>query len=217
MPSRSNTAPKAILSALANVDRLFLYLDRFDEVPPYAKHDRIEILRSQDYGEIGANGKLLGLKLSPEADYYMCFDDDYQYSPGFARCLLANCQKYGNRAAVGVHGSIFKKKVDSYTRDRKVIHGWSWFALDRRVDVLATCGTLHPVSVLSFDVQKWTCTNIVDISFAREAKKSGVPLRVVGRYKRLVKILEYKQADSIYNQLLANDDHQTQMVRELLN
>ena len=61
MPSRADTAPRAIASILAQVERLWLFLDRFDAIPAYAKDERIHVLRSAEVGDIRANGEVLPL------------------------------------------------------------------------------------------------------------------------------------------------------------
>ena len=48
MPSRADTAPRAIASILAQVERLWLFLDRFDVIPAYAEHERIHVLRTAE-------------------------------------------------------------------------------------------------------------------------------------------------------------------------
>lgn len=216
MPSRADTAPMAIESALANVDHLYLYLDKFDVIPSYAKHERMTILRSQDMGEIGANGKLLGLSLCDGADYYACFDDDILYPNNFIQRLYRECVKYEDRVAVGVHGSVFEADIASYRQDRKVYDAVSRLCFGKRVDVLATCGTLHPIAEMKFDVKQWSDVNMVDLGFAFEAKNVGLGLRVVSRRKRWIQRLGRCQADSIYAKLRQDDALQTLKVKELL-
>lgn len=84
------------------------------------------------------------------------------------------------------------------------------------MDVLATCGTLHAVDELRFDVRECELRNRVDLCFAFEATKAGVPLGVILRHKRWISRLGDMQEDSIFLELLADDSVQTRLVRELL-
>ncbi|NRA37139.1 MAG: hypothetical protein HRU15_03280 [Planctomycetes bacterium] len=216
MPSRANTAPQAISSALDNVEHLYLYLDRFDEVPHYAKHERITIFCSQDVGEIGANGKLLALSAAEGADYYACFDDDILYPKNFVERLHRELEKFDNHIAVGVHGSVFNENITSYYRDRIIFNAPHPLIWGKEVDILATCGTLHSIAAMKFDVRKWNDVNMVDLGFALEAKKAGLKLRVVARKKGWVKRLSSKQPDSISMNLKLNDTVQTKKINELV-
>jgi hypothetical protein len=58
MPSRSATFPRALASILPQVDRRFLFCDRFDEFPD-VRHPRMVPLRSQEHGDLGGGGKFL--------------------------------------------------------------------------------------------------------------------------------------------------------------
>ncbi len=66
MPSRAETAPRAIASVLSQVDRLWLFLDRFDDTPAFARDPRIQVVRSQELGDLRANGKFAALFLDDE-------------------------------------------------------------------------------------------------------------------------------------------------------
>lgn len=134
MPSRAETAPPAIASVLAQVDELWLFLDRFDAVPAYAEHPRIRVVGWQDVGDLRANGKLA-----------MLFRTD----------------------------------------------------------------------TLRFDVRAWPDVNMVDFSFALEARRRGVPLVMLPRPAHWLRALDEDQADSIWAGVLCDDARQTELAREL--
>lgn len=215
MPSRAGTAPAAIASALRNVEHLYLYLDRFDEVPAYAVHPHITVLRSQTFGAHGAAGKFLGLSLASDARYYMSFDDDIRYPADFSYQLLCAHRRAGG-GAFGVHGSVFNADVRSYKLDRKAYNAPMRLAELTPVQVLATCGTLHAIAELNFDVRSWQYHNMVDLCFAFEAKRAGVPLAVIARPRDWIVRIGDKQEDSIFVKLLKDDQVQTRLVRHLL-
>lgn len=216
MPTRSKTAPTAIASALNNIDHLYLFLDKFDKVPSYAINDRITILRSEDYGEIGANGKFLGLALATNAQYYMCFDDDYLYPYDFSKRLVAECRRYHNNSIIGIHGCILQQPFTSFLKDRIVFRAPLSLESGRRVDVLATLGLILSLQALTFDVRRWQQINMVDLSFALEAKKKQLPLRIISRQTGWLQVLDKGQPDSIWKRVQMDDTAQSLLARELL-
>lgn len=209
-PAPSDTLPK-----VWNKSWPVTYLDNFDQVPAYAEHPRITPLRSQDHGRLYAAGKFLGLTLCAGARYYMTFDDDIYYPPDFSY-RLKRAHRASGRGAFGVHGSVFSNDVRSFSRDRTAFDAPARLWFSSPVQVLATCGTLHAVDELCFDVREWELRNMVDLCFAFEPKNAGVPLGVKSRHKGWIRRLEDMQEDSIFLKLLADDSVQTRLVRELL-
>lgn len=216
MPTRAAYAERAVASVLRNVDQLFLFLDRFECVPDYARNHRIVILRSQEFGDLRANGKLLGLTLAKNADYYMCCDDDMEYPKGFSRRLVRACRRYSSRVVAGIYGSTFKHPINSYVRDRNILTTRKRLYFGKRVDVLGTNGCLHAIAAMKFDVRDWTRVNMVDLHFAFEAQKAGLDLHVVAHKAKWVGQIERHQEDSIYLRLRENDSEQTRLVNQLL-
>lgn len=218
MPSRRATAPTAIASILPNVDRLYLYLDQWDEVPSFAIHKKIEVIWQPEAPSIGANGKLLGLLESDAADYYLCFDDDLKYPRYFASVLLAQLKCFKKPTVIGIHGSRLHRlpKLTSYREDRQVFHCSKANMFPKCLDVVATNGCAFRVRDLSFDVRQWSAINRVDLSMALEAETQGVTPMLACKPSRFVHILAEVQADSIYSALLKNDTEQTHLANELL-
>ena len=181
MPSRGDTAPRAIASILPQVDRLELFLDRFDDLPDFVRHPKVRLHRSQDVGEIGANGKLLGLAEARADDLYVCFDDDNLYPAGFVRWLRAMHRLLPGRVAVGMHGGVFPERFDSFIADQKIDIFYQRQWRPKRVDLLATNGCLFRAGDLRFDVLEWTEVNMVDLNFTEQAIRHEVGLWTVPR------------------------------------
>jgi len=216
MPSRRATAQLAVASILPQVSELWLFLDRFDDIPPFARDPRIHILRSQDHGGLHANGKFLGLALNPAECVYFGVDDDIEYPTDYCGRLERYLHRYSGDVAVGVHASILTPPMGSYLRDRTVLHRQSRRRLPTEVDVLGTDSVAFLSSALRFDVRKWPHVNRVDLRFALEARKGGIPLISVPRTHSWLKCLEEAQPDSIYTSLLKSDTDQTTLASELV-
>ncbi len=216
MPSRRQTAALAIKSILPNVDRLYVYLDRFAGTPAYVSHPKIVLLRSQDFGCIGANGKLLGLASAGPEDFYICFDDDNVYPRDFSLRLRLMLMALNRPAAVGIHGSLLTPGMVNFLKQRTVFHFAGRRLRPRSVDVLATNGCLFRAGDLRFDVRQWSAINMVDLNFSLESARRDVELWLVPQCKGWVRPLEEAQDDSIFQSLVRDDSRQTELARQLL-
>lgn len=216
MPTRGQTFRLAVNSILPQVDRLFLFLDRFPDTAELP-HPKITLLRSQDFGDLRANGKLFGLSLVKEPAYFLTVDDDILYPPNYAETMVFHLAKLGAGNVAGLHGSqLNRNEFNSYRCDRLVVHR------DRRlekycyVDIVATCSAVFRTQELHFDVREWKLTNMVDLHFAIECQKRGLKRIAVPRERKWVQTLGSSQNDSIYTRLKRDDSVQTEIARRLL-
>jgi hypothetical protein len=216
MPSRADTAPRAIESIVRQVSRLWLFLDRFESAPAYATHERIRLLRSHEWGDLRANGKLLGLVCETERCTFFAVDDDVEYPADYCDTLEEHLARYGGRAAVGVHAAVLSPTVTSYARDMTVMHRRGELESAREVDLLGTDSVAFDSSILQFDVREWSDVNMVDLAFARTARARGVPLVAIPRARDWIDPLAERQPDSIWVGVLRDDAPQTKRAQELL-
>jgi len=216
MPSRSGTAPHAIASILPQVDRLWLFLDRFDSVPPCAEHEGICIVRSQDIGDLRANGKLVGVAFEDEPCTFFAADDDIEYPADYCDTLDAYVHRYSGAAVVGVHAAVLRSPLQSYGRDMKVLHRRADQERAEGVDLLGSDSLAFRTSTFRFDVREWPDLNMVDLSFARVARERSIPLVKIPRAAHWMRALDEDQDDSIWNGVLRDDSRQTVLAQELL-
>ncbi|MGE0716134.1 MAG: glycosyltransferase family 2 protein, partial [Alphaproteobacteria bacterium] len=165
MPTRGETFPIALHSILPQVDRLYLFLDRFAE-PPVAADPKIVVLRSQDFGDLRANGKLLGLVMCAHPTIYLSVDDDILYPPDFARRMTELLAAEPGPAALGVHGARLRTPFASYRDDRDVVHRMAEVTEPMPVAILGTDAAAFDTRALKFDVRAWRQVNMVDLGFA---------------------------------------------------
>jgi hypothetical protein len=216
MPLRADTAPQSIASILAQVERLWLFLDRFDVIPAYAEHERIHVLRTAEVGDIRANGKLAGLAREATPCTFFSVDDDVEYPADYCDRLESQLANYSGRAAVGVHAAILSSPVTSYVRDMTVMHRRASLDDATEVDLLGTDSTAFRTSTLHFDVREWEHVNIVDLSFALTARRASVPLVAIPRTQGWVNPLAERQVDSIWLGVRRDDTKQTALAQELV-
>lgn len=215
MPSRRETAPRALASILPQVDRLWLFLDRFAEVPAYAEHERIRILRSQDLGDLRANGKFAALLFEDEPAVFVGVDDDIAYPRDYC-ATLARALARRPGSVVGVHAAVLPPSPASYAADLEVLHRRSGQARLAGVDLLGSDSLAFRTDTLRFDVREWADVNMVDLSFALEARRRGVPLVMLPRPAHWLHALDENQDDSIWMGVLRDDSRQTELARELV-
>ena len=215
MPSRMHTARFAIRSLLRLVDRLHLYLDGFEEIPKFVLHEKISVIRSQDQPGLHANGKLIALASLPQEAFFLTVDDDIYYPRNFVRRLQNALLTNPDLVVVGIHGSNLNEPFRSYMQDRKVFTSWKPLQQIQGVDVIATCGTIHHVSRLQFDVKSWQVVNQVDLHFAQELRAVNGRAAVVRKPWFWTLPLGMNQSDSIFRKLQTNDASQTQLAQRI--
>jgi hypothetical protein len=216
MPSRADTAPGAIASILPQVDELWLFLDRFDSVPEYARHERIRVVRSQDAGDLRANAKFLRLALHESPCTFFGADDDVLYPDDYCATLESWLRRVSEPAVVGVHGGLLPSPVSSYSRDLKVLHRRAPQKREREVDLLGSDSVAFRTSTLSFDVREWADVNMVDLTFALTARRRSIALLSIPRSAYWMQALGEDQDDSIWRGVLRDDSRQTVLAQELV-
>lgn len=215
MPSRLESFELAINSILPQVDRLFLFLDRFET--PYVSADpRVVVLTSDIFGDLRANGKLMGLSMAGPDAYYFCVDDDIIYPPDYVRTMLGYLSEHDNSAVAAVHSSILKPDLTNYVKDRFIYHRSGKLDRATEVHVAGTCTTAFHTGILEFDVREWETTNKVDLNFALECSRRRIAIHSIPRERGWIKCIDEHQPDSIYAGLRNNDTVQTELAKRLL-
>src|SRR5690606_25986430 len=103
IPSRVEALDVAVASIYDQVDRLFVYLNNYDEIPLFLKRDKISVFTSQQFGDIKDTGKFFGLT-RVQRGIYLSLDDDIQYPPDYAQVMKNHVVRFKNKCVVGVHG-----------------------------------------------------------------------------------------------------------------
>lgn len=215
MPSRSGTFRRALTSILPQVDRLFLFFDRFERFPD-VHHHKIIPLRSQEFGDLGAAGKFLGMSMTAPGAIYLGFDDDVFYPPDYAQTLVKHLQDLKGGGVVGLHCAWFKDTFNSYRHDRFTLHRAQSAEERLQVHMLGSDTFGCDTGVLRFDPRSWAHRNMVDLQLALECARRGLPRYTLPRARRWVRVLEENQPDSIWAGVQKNDQIQTELARELI-
>lgn len=184
-PARRDIVPAVIESLAPQVDRLFVYLNNYDDVPAFVRdsphRDRIAFILDPT-SQLRAAAKFHWLDTI--RGYHLVCDDDILYPPDYAERMVAAIERHGRRAIVGVHGVIFQPElVDARTSRRQVFKFPDALAEDAPVHFLGT-GTvaLHASVLPRMDLSKLRAFPIAnDEILAVSAKRAGVPMVCVAR------------------------------------
>ena len=216
MPSRVESMVKMLPTILKQVDRIYIFLDRFPTTPDI-RHEKIVALRSQDFGDLRANGKLLGLLFSPEKCHFYCVDDDILYPPDYCSRISEQLILYP-KAAVGVHGNQFKNPlgINNYHADRNVFNRSQYLSEITEVDIASTDTIGFSTSDFMFDIRKWSKVNRVDLCLNIELESRGIKRFLIPREKDWVRDIDNWQADSIFRALLEDCSEQTNIANAFL-
>lgn len=189
IPRRKDVFAKVIERILPQVDKLHVYLDKYEEIPDFLSSDKITISHCADYDiDFRDNAKFLHFDRCkqeyPDGFYYFTFDDDIDYPYDYVRHLIHGVEEYNRVAVVGVHGVLLVENPQKYSRQRVVYH----FAADDvnspvLVNNLGT-GTVAFWSgaFSSIDPRKWGAGGMVDIDFSITARSEAVPLVCIERH-----------------------------------
>ncbi len=107
--------------------------------------------------------------------------------------------------------------MSSYVRDMKVLHRRSEQRRAVGVDLLGSDSLAFRTGTLRFDVREWRNVNVVDLSFALEARRRAVPLVMVPRRSHWLTALDENQDDSIWMSAARDDSLQTKLAREVMS
>lgn len=190
---RSHVLEQAVSSLIDQVDRLGVYLNGYSEVPDFLDHPKIEVVRSEDHGDIRDNGKFFFLDRGFR--YYAAVDDDIQYPSDYIARLRACLDDVGPDAAVAVHGAIYPTQILGLFHPRYLFHYRDSLPHVMPVQLVGT-GTVI------FDQERWALSldefgepGMADVWFAVAARKRSGPLFVVNRQKEWLRDAEFGSMD----------------------
>jgi FkbM family methyltransferase len=184
-PGRRDIAPDVIDSLAPQVDKLFVYLNNYDDVPPFIRdsphRDRIVFILDPA-SQLRAAAKFNWLE--SVSGYHLICDDDIIYPPDYARRMVAAIDKYDRKAILGVHGVIFERELNDARDSRRSVFKFpDELGDDTPVHFLGT-GTvaLHTSVLEGMDLTDFAAYPIAnDEILAVSAKDAGVPMVCINR------------------------------------
>lgn len=206
IPSRTVAMRRVVETIAPQVDRMFVYLNGYREVPKQlASHKNVFVARSQNtsFGDRGDAGKFFWSQRE-ERGFRLTCDDDLEYPSDYVEKMVRACEAYGCTAVVGVHGYLFRHPFVSMQTSRLVFMFDSALDQDRGVHVLGTGTSLYHTDAIRISSEHFTAPNMADILFALAAQKQAVPMVAIRRSKGWVK-QGLDPARSIYKSSIRKD------------
>lgn len=218
MPSRLASCQIALPHILAQVDRLYLYLDQYEHIPPELTQDPkvVPVLREPDQKRLKCAGKFVGLGMLSVPSLYFGFDDDIIYPAGYVDHLAAALRRHRYRVIVGIHGAVYSMPCQSYTKGRQMLHFAKGLAFDCVVDELGTGTLAFHTGCIKLDPWQWPYKNKMDLTVMLEGVHQGVPRIAVRRPADFIQPIAQNQDDSLYRQSLINDSTETRLLQSAM-
>ncbi len=189
IPARLHTLLRTIRSLEHQVDGIFVYLDKYEEVPfDLLDNPKLTILRSQDFdADHRDNGKFIGYNglISRNAPFYFfTCDDDIEYPHDYISTMVLGLRSLDNKVVLGVHGIVVEERPKSYFRRRFGFHFTENTIHSRRLVNNLGTGTLgfHSQLFSGIDPSQWPRGGMVDIYFSIECKKNEIPMVCINRH-----------------------------------
>jgi len=184
-PARRGIVPAVLDTLLPQVDRLFLYLNNYDEVPDFIRQhplrERIVFILDP------ASQKRAAAKFSwldTVRGFHLICDDDILYPPDYVARMRAAIDRRQRQAIVGVHGILFARNISDARSSRRAVFKFrDPLAADTPVHFLGT-GTvaLHTSTLARLDLSRFMAYPIAnDEVLAVSARGAGVPMICIAR------------------------------------
>jgi len=195
IPQRESILQDTVASLYPAVDHLRVFLNNYNHVPKFLLREKIEVCRSQDYGDNGDAGKFFWAGDSSEGYCFIC-DDDIVFPPDYVFRMVNKLNQYNNRAIVGIHGILLKQPLKNYydTNSRHVTGYWRECQQDYLVHVLGTGAIAYHTESIFLNRESFFFRNMADIWLAVQAQKQQIPMISIKRDKNWIIILDGEQS-----------------------
>lgn len=215
IPERSALLQKTLTSLTPQVDKIYIYLDRYTTVPDFIKgNDKIiSVVLSQDEPGLRDNGKFLPFSNLDGPCFYFTADDDIVYPPDYVATLLRKIELYGREAVIGVHGVLIPERPTGYFSGfRKVLMYKNALECDVLVNNLGT-GTVafysDCLNGLNLDV--FPTAGMADIYLSLYCKNHNIPMIAIARPENWLQDLQSPNT-SLYQEFMKDDSAQQVVV-----
>jgi glycosyltransferase involved in cell wall biosynthesis len=219
-PGRAFALQEVVASLLPQCDELHIYLNHYETVPDFLKHNKITTYLSKDhYGDLGAVGKFFPLFEFSKTGYIFTVDDDIIYPASYVRDTIAAIDRYQRQCVVTYHGRIFNldRKIETYYRDYKYCVDYK--STQTRDTELHTGGTgvmaFHS-SLINISLSDFKKTNMADLFFSAYCLNNNI--RITGLKHSTGYFTDSNRFDknnSISYLYHMNDEYQTRFANSL--
>ena len=217
MPSRADTFSRMLHSVLSQVDRLYVFLDGFEEIPSVLRDlPKCHISMLPEQGNLHSSSRFLVPQLFGSDAIVALFDDDIFYPPDYVSRIRRAYAQYGGQCIIGFHATIFLPPHFSYARHRYNVHFSSGLSNDMNVHELGAGTAAFISSTFSPNPANWRYRHMDDLYMAAEAVKKNLTLVALKREADWISPLAQDQDDSLWLATKRDDRAQSDFMRHLL-
>lgn len=184
MPERIEYLEGTVEALRPQVDALRVYLNNFDEVPPFLTPDEA-VLSSEAAGDLGDSGKFYWFdgKDGLDHSHYLTMDDDLGYPPNYVSALVSEFDARDGKAILGVHGSTFLQPITDFVDSRAERYRfYEKLNVARPVHILGTATTILSQRTLRLGLDDFSSLrNAADLHLGIAAQKQQVPMVAIAR------------------------------------
>jgi glycosyltransferase involved in cell wall biosynthesis len=202
-PPRRESLQVALSSILPQLDTLILYLNDYHDVPDFAVHPKIRIVRSQEAkGNLRDNGKFFDLP-DDNYSYVFTFDDDLIYPQDYTARMIHQIEVLKRSSVIGLHAVTFPEKERFTSHKQRKMSHFLHAKKGHFADLLGTGTTAWHSSTLKPTLDDFGTMGVCDLWFAALAARRNVPMFSMPRKADWLKL--YKIFDeNLYHEALGN-------------
>jgi len=212
MPSRRKALKVAVYSMLPQVDKIYVYLNNYHDIPQFLSHEKIEVFRSQDHIDLGDSGKFF--KIDEISGYYFPIDDDILYHDNYVSSLIAKIEQYKRKCVVGLHGVTLTPRIINYYKSRSVTQCKRSCPKDKRVHILGSGACGFHTDTIKVRLRDFEINNMADVWLGMIAQRQKIGMICIKRPKPLLTVQELDWSDSIFCSRKTSK-FQTQVVKSI--
>ncbi|MGZ4954021.1 MAG: glycosyltransferase [Methylobacter sp.] len=216
IPERAELLKRTLASLAPQVDRLNVYLDRYESEPEFVRtcHPQVRVILSGEHPGLRDGGKFLPFSQIDKECYYFTADDDILYPSEYVRAMIRKIEYYDRRAVVGVHGVLLPDYPQGYFSGfRQVFLFKQALERDHLVSNLGT-GTVafHSSCLRGLDYRSFTYPGMADIYFSVFCKRNNIPMVAVARPENWLQEMA-SSSPTLYEEYRSADKHQASLVQ----
>ncbi len=196
-PARENIVEDTLNSIIGQVDKLFIYLNNYDNVPEYISNhpykEKIEFILNPK-STLRAAGKFSWL--GQVNGYHFTIDDDIIYPKDYVKKMISFSKSKKDDALIGVHGSIFNTVVKDASKCRKSIFNFQKKLMKSKIVHMVGSGTtLFPHKVAKTINRDKLLSHAIanDELLAIEAKDNDITVYAINREDNWLKGNEFME------------------------
>lgn len=211
---RLESLKESIASLLPQVDKLYIRLNGYTEIPNCCKHPKI-IASIDIENSLGDAGKFLNLH---ETGYLFFCDDDLIYPPDYVKQFIAAIEASNRKAIITIHGREFRSfPIKSYYHDNSnKISCLNTQLFQQYLHVPGTGVTAFHSSTIKLSMSDFKRSNMADIWLGIVAQKNHVPVIAIAHRKGWIRMsCNYDESHSIYSMVNRKDAYQTSIVNSI--